>query len=64
MQFMEQKPDFLTEHALISRLKAYYAQLPKGCMDTLVGMAMACSTGNPPNEERDKNESKNENKAI
>jgi hypothetical protein len=51
---MEQKPDFLTEHALASRLKAYYALLPKGYMDTLVGMAVACSRGKPPKEERDK----------
>lgn len=51
---MEQKPDFLTEHALVSRLKAYYSLLPKGYMDTLVGMAMACPRGNPPNGERDK----------
>jgi hypothetical protein len=50
---MEQKPDFLTEPALVSRLKAYYALLPTGYMDTLVGMAMASSTGCPPNEERD-----------
>jgi hypothetical protein len=53
MQFMEQKPDFLTEPALVSRLKAYYGLLPKGYMDTLVGMAMACSKGSPPNGERD-----------
>ncbi|GHV73537.1 hypothetical protein AGMMS49940_08390 [Spirochaetia bacterium] len=51
MQFMEQKPDFLTEHALVSRLKAYYTLLPKGYMDILVGMAMAYSAGSPPNEE-------------
>ncbi|GHT53082.1 hypothetical protein FACS1894106_3320 [Spirochaetia bacterium] len=51
---MEQKPDFLTGPALVSRLKAYYALLPKGYMDTLVGMAMACSRGSPPTEERDK----------
>jgi hypothetical protein len=50
---MEQKPDFLTESVMISRLRAYYTLLPKGYMDALVGMAMTCSTGNPPNEERD-----------
>jgi hypothetical protein len=55
--YMEQKPDFLTEHALVSRLKAYYALLPKGYMDTLVGMAMASSTGCPPHEEGDKGDS-------
>lgn len=54
MQFMEQKSDFLTEPALVSRLKAYYTLLPKGYMDTLVSMAMACSRGNPPKGERDK----------
>jgi hypothetical protein len=52
--FMERKPDFLTGHALISRLKAYYTLLPKGYMDTLVGMAIADSTGNPPIMERGK----------
>jgi hypothetical protein len=51
---MEQKTDFLTGHALISRLKAYYTLLPKGYMDTLVGMAIADSTGNPPNAEQGK----------
>jgi hypothetical protein len=51
---MEQKTDFLTGHALISRLKAYYTLLPKGYMDTLVGMAIADSTGNPPTAERGK----------
>ena len=50
---MKQKSEFLTEPALISRLKAYYSLLPKGYMDTLVGMAMACARENPPNEERD-----------
>ncbi|GHV81996.1 hypothetical protein AGMMS49991_05540 [Spirochaetia bacterium] len=54
MQSMEQKPDFLTEPTLLSRLRAYYVLLPKGYMDTLVGMAMACSRENPPNGERDK----------
>jgi hypothetical protein len=54
MQYMEQKPDFLTEHALVSRLQAYYTLLPKGYMDALVGMAMAYAPGNPPNEERDR----------
>jgi hypothetical protein len=52
--FIKQKPDFLTGHDLISRLKAYYAILPKGYMDTLVGMAMADATGKPPTEERSK----------
>jgi hypothetical protein len=51
---MKQKPDFLTGHALTSRLKAYYTLLPKGYMDTLVGMAIADSTGKPPNAERGK----------
>ncbi|GHU98794.1 hypothetical protein FACS189483_07270 [Spirochaetia bacterium] len=49
---MEQKSDFLIEPALVSRLRAYYAVLPKGYMDALVRMAMAYSRGNPPNEER------------
>jgi hypothetical protein len=51
---MEQKTDFLTGFALMSRLKAYYTLLPKGYVDTLVGMAIADTTGNPPNETRDK----------
>ena len=51
---MEQKTDFLTGLALMSRLKAYYTLLPKGYVDTLVGMAIADTTGNPPNETRDK----------
>jgi hypothetical protein len=49
---MKQKPDFLTGHALISRLKAYYTLLPKGYMDTLVGMAIADTAGKPPTAER------------
>jgi hypothetical protein len=54
---MENMSDFLTEPALASRLKAYYTLLPKGYMDTLVGMAMASSTGNTPNEAGDKGHS-------
>jgi hypothetical protein len=51
---MEQKTDLLTGFALMSRLKAYYTLLPKGYVDTLVGMAIADTTGNPPKETLDK----------
>jgi hypothetical protein len=51
---MKKYHNFLAESALVSRLRVYYTLLPKGYMDTLVGMAMACSTKNPPDGEPDK----------
>jgi len=46
--------EFLTESALISRLKAYYNQLPQGCMEALVGMALMSSGNVPPEGEAGK----------
>jgi hypothetical protein len=40
--------EFLTESALISRLKAYYNQLPQGYMESLVDMALMRSGNSPP----------------